>query len=131
MKRVIKPVYAMANISTQETGQSFILWIDSVGKNRKAKHGEIRVKAEYGNIEVEVGFKNGEYTTFQTSQEALNQFRKASDLKRYLIKMYSALLLHWNREISDTEFGAIAKYVKRGKTVDEAIQMIYDDRDTD
>lgn len=128
-EKLLKPVYAMANISRQQTGQPFSLWIDSIGKGRNTTHNALRVKAEANDVEVVVGFLNGEYTTFKTTKQTLLNFKESNALKSYIMKMKPALELHWNQEIDDTEFGLVARYVKRGKTVEEAIDKVFDERD--
>lgn len=123
-----KPVYAMANIVSRESGQPFDLWIDSQGSDRTTKHNCIRVKAKYNNTEVEVGFDKGEYTTFKTSESDLRNFKKSNDLKTYIIKMKPALEMHWNHELSDAEFGRVCVLVKKGSTVDDAIKYVIEER---
>jgi hypothetical protein len=116
------PIYSMANYIPRETGQPFRLWLDSAGKSRNNTHGGLRVKAEANNVEVDVGFdKNGEFTTWGTDTRDLKAFKELPKLKKYVIKMKPAIQLHWDGEITDTDFGAIAKLVSRGQSVDNAI----------
>jgi hypothetical protein len=120
----LSPVYTMANLSSRTTGQPFRLWVDSAGKQRLNSHHELRVKAEYNNVSVEVGFENGEYSTFQTSNQDLVRFKKSKELRNYIEKMQEPLQLHWDGEIEDIDFLTICKYVKNGMTPQNAIDRV-------
>jgi hypothetical protein len=119
------PIYSMANYIPRETGQPFKLWLDSAGKSRNNSHGGMRVKAEANNVEVDVGFdKHGEFTTWGTDPRDLKAFKEMSKLTKYMINMKPAIQLHWDGEITDTDFGAIAKQVSKGKSVEDAITEV-------
>lgn len=81
----MKQVFEMANLTREESGQPFDLWIDSAaGKARNTKHNEPRVKASNNGVRILAGFKNGEYTNFNTSKDKIRKFGKNTELKKKL-----------------------------------------------
>lgn len=117
----MKQIYEMANLTREESGQPFDLWINSAGKARNTKHNEPRVKASNNGVRILAGFKNGEYTNFNTPKDNIRKFGKNTELKEYLIKIKSLLELHWENKITDTEFLLIANLVKQGYEVLNAV----------
>lgn len=123
-------IYEMAKLTKQKSGQSFDIWIDSAGAERNTKHNEPRVKATNNGVTVIAGFKNGEYSNFQTSSHILKKFGEEKALKDYIIKMRPVIELHWEGKIDDGDFINIAKFVSKGygvlDAVDKAIEMLED-----
>lgn len=123
----MEQVYEMAKVTRQKSGQPFDIWIDSLGKERNAKHNNPRIKAINNGVTVIAGFKNGEYTNFQTPKDELQKFGEAAALKKYIIKMQPVIELHWEGKIDDGDFINIAKFVAQGyavlDAVDKAIKM--------
>lgn len=120
--------YEMANLTRSESGQPFDIWIDSAGKDRKTKHNEPRIKATNNGVSVIAGFKNGQYSNFQTAKDKLKKFGKTKELQEYIIKIKPLLELHWEGKITDSEFLLTASFVRRGydvlEAVDKAIEVI-------
>ena len=113
--------YEMANLTRTESGQPFDIWVDSAGKLRNAKHNEPRVKALNNGVSVIAGFKNGEYSNFQTPKDILKKFGKTKEVKSYIVKIKPLLELHWENKITDTEFLVTARFVKQGYDVLDAV----------
>lgn len=63
----------MAKLTRQKSGQPFDIWIDSLGQERNTKYNSPCIKATNNNIEVIAGFKDGEYTNFQTNKDKLQK----------------------------------------------------------
>ena len=120
--------YEMANLTRKDSGQPFDIWVDSMGKQRNTKHNEPRLKATNNGVTIIAGFKNGDYSNFQTSKDKIRQFGKNKELKEYVIKIKPLLELHWNNKITDSEFLLTANFVKQGynvlKAVDKAIEVL-------
>ena len=120
-------IFEMAKLTKQKSGQDFDIWVDSAGENRKAGHNNIRVKATNNGVEVIAGFRDSEYTNFQTSPETLRKFGKAKELKKYIIKIQPLLELHWEGKLDDADFINAAFFVKQGydvlTAVDKAIEL--------
>lgn len=114
-------VYKMANLTRQESGQPFDIWVDSAGKSRNVKHNEPRIKATNNGVTITAGFKKGEYSTFQTAKDKVRQFGKSKELEDYLIKIKPLLELHWENKITDREFLNIAVLVRDGYDVLDAV----------
>ena len=113
--------YEMANLTRQESGQPFDIWVDSAGKKRNTKHNEPRIKATNNGVTIIAGFKNGKYSTFQTAKDKVNKFGKNKELKEYLIKIKPLLELHWENKITDREFLNITVLVRDGLDVLDAV----------
>lgn len=79
-------IYEMAKLTRQKSGQPFDIWIDSLGSKRNTKHNSPRIKATNNNIEVIAGFKDGEYTNFQTNKDKLQNLVKQQHLEITLLK---------------------------------------------
>lgn len=120
-------IFEMAKLTREESGEPFDIWIDSAGKERNTKHNEPRIKAFNNGVTVIAGFKNGEYSNFQTAKDKLKRFGESSRLKKYVIKIRPILELHWENKITDTEFLVTARFVKQGydvlTAVDKAIEL--------
>ena len=119
--------YEMANLTRKNSGEPFDIWVDSAGKIRNAKHNEPRVKASNNGVTIVAGFKNGEYSNFQTAKDKIKQFGKNNELRNYLIKIKPLLELHWENKVDDQTFLNAASFVKRGydvlDAIDKAIEM--------
>lgn len=113
--------YEMANLTRKESGQSFDIWIDSAGKQRNTKHNEPRLKATNNDVTIIAGFKNGEYSNFQTAKDKIRQFGKNKELKDYITKIKPLLELHWENQITDREFLNIAVLIRDGYDVLDAV----------
>nr|CAI9751323.1 hypothetical protein DGKKSRWO_DGKKSRWO_CDS_0043 [uncultured phage]CAI9752185.1 hypothetical protein CVNMHQAP_CVNMHQAP_CDS_0043 [uncultured phage] len=119
--------FEMANLTRNNSGEPFDIWIDSAGKERNTKHNEPRVKASNNGVTIIAGFKNGKYSNFQTAKDKIKQFGSNKELEKYLIKIKPLLELHWENEIDDQTFLNAASFVKQGydvfDAVDKAIKM--------
>lgn len=116
--------YEMANLTRQKSGQPFDIWIDSLGKSRNTKHSEPRLKATNNGVTIIAGFKNGEYSNFQTAKDKIRQFGSNKELEEYLNIMKPAIELHWEGLIDDGDFINIAFLVKKGYNIFDAIEKI-------
>lgn len=114
-------LFEMANLSREDSGQPFDIWVDSMGKKRNTKHNEIRLKAANNGVTIVAGFENGEYSNFQTAKNKICKFGKNKELKSYIIKIKPLLELHWENKITDSEFLLTANFVKQGYDVLEAV----------
>ena len=119
--------YEMANLTRQNSGEPFDIWIDSASKNRNTKHNEPRLKASNNGVTIIAGFKNGNYSNFQTPKDKIKQFGKNKELKEYMIKIKPLLELHWEGKVDDLTFLNAASFVKKGYdilvAVDKAIEL--------
>lgn len=118
----MKPLYEMANLPRQKSGQPFDIWVDSIGKDRKVGHNEIRLKASNNGVTIIAGFKDGKFSNFQTPEYKITKFGKNRELKEYLITIKPLLTLHWNKEIDDLTFLLAAHIISKGCDVQTAIE---------
>lgn len=134
----MEQVFEMASMSKQKTRQPFSLWIDSEGKTRNPGHNGLRVKAVNNGVEVDVGFLNHSFTTYNTSPEDIKKFGHIRELKGYLEDIKPLLELHWDKEIEDGDFIAIATIYSKYKgnltlldSVEKAVDIIGDEDDVE
>lgn len=118
----MKPLYEMANLPRQESGQPFDIWVDSAGSARNTTHNEFRVKAFNNGATIVAGFKNGVYSNFNTPIQEIRKFGKNRELKNYLCKIKPLLDLHWENKITDGVFILSANLISKGCDVRTAIE---------
>lgn len=87
----------MANVSTQDTGLPYSIWIDSAGKDRKTSHNDphIKVKVDGKFIPVSIS-KNPQIL-------ARRNFEHSSEVLKWVCKYYDVLIKHWNKEFTDKQ----------------------------
>lgn len=122
----MKPLYEMANLPRQESGQPFDIWVDSAGSARGTTHNEFRVKAYNNGVTIVAGFKNGKFSNFQTPEYKITKFGKNRELKNYLCKIKPLLDLHWENKITDGVFILSANLIAKGCDVHAAIEKAID-----
>lgn len=106
-------IYEMARIHKEQINMPFELWIDSAGELRNTKHNDLRVKAYNNDTWITVGFDNGMFTTFKTTNEAIKKFGEITKLKKYITYIQPLLELHWKGKIFDNELINILEYINK------------------
>ena len=87
----------MANVSMKDTKLPYDVWIDSEGKNRKAKNDYPRLIVDCNGDMIPVSIsKNPEILV----KKKISEFPKVSS---WIKKYFATLLQHWNKEITDRE----------------------------
>lgn len=89
--------FEMANVSKEDTGLPYDIWIDSNGKDRKIGHNSPRIKVDVEGDRIPVSISND--PKILVSKE----IPKFSIIKRYIIKYLDVFLKHWNKEITDRQ----------------------------
>lgn len=130
MKLMIREMdyfYEMANLKSKDTGESFDMWIDEVGKNRGTKHNLPRFKPKKGGVELDI-IIDGDIVKFDKQPtNKLHKFGPYKDALKFVEKFKKPLLMHWNQEITTLELGNIIALVNKKKfTIDDAIEFILD-----
>lgn len=105
--------YEMARIHKEQIDMPFELWIDSAGELRNTKHNDLRVKAYNNDTWITVGFDNGIFTTFKTTNEAIKKFGEITKLEKYITYIQPLLELHWEGKIFDNELINILEYINK------------------
>lgn len=90
--------FEMANAVKEDTGLPYNIWLDSVGKNRKNKHSEPRIKVEVDNDFIPVIICDNPYIPIEGKT-----FKKFSIIKKFIIDNKDILLQHWNKQLTDKE----------------------------
>lgn len=110
-------LFETININGEDSGQPFDILIDSVNK----QSNELKLKVANNGVTIIAGFKNGEYSNFQTAKDKLRKFGKNKELKNYMIKIKPLLEFYWKNKITDYEFLLAVKFIKQGYDVLEAV----------
>ena len=128
MKKLIRPIYGMANLTRSDIDEQFEVWIDEAGKNRKVPHGA-RIKAEANNVEISIKLLTDGTIDFVNPKGKFNdkikKFQYGNDALAFAERFQAPIMMHYNKEISTTDLLLIIRLViKRGKSVEEAIQEV-------
>ena len=92
-----KHIDEMANVSKQDTGLPYSVWIDSEGKDRVAPHNVPRLKVDVDGDRIPVSISD---TPKILVNKNIPQFSKISS---WIIKYKNVLLQHWNKELTDRQ----------------------------
>ena len=87
----------MANVSTQDTGLPYSIWIDSAGKDRKVSHNDPHVKVVDGK------FIKPVYISKNPEILVGRKFEHSAEVLKWLRKYYDVLIKHWNKELTDKQ----------------------------
>lgn len=87
----------MANVSKNDTGLDYDLWIYSAGIDKKTKHNEPRIKVDVNGNRIPVSISSNPKIL---TSDKIKGFNKIKD---YIIKYENVLLKHWNKEYTDKQ----------------------------
>ena len=90
-------LYEMANVSKQDTGLPYDIWIDSLGKDRKIEHNPPRIKVDVEGDLVPVSLEEEPRILVD------KKIRKFSLIRKYIKKYLNIFFFFFNKEISDRE----------------------------
>lgn len=99
LKRVISEdlMFEMANVSKQDTGLPYDIWIDSNGKDRNVGHNSPRLKVDVDGDRIPVSISKDPKILVDKKIPKFNQVRD------YIIKYLDVFIKHWNKEITDRQ----------------------------
>lgn len=86
------PAYEMANVSKEDTGLPYDLWIDSIGVDRKGKHSSPRLKVQVNGKLIPVLISENPDIPDSLKRKGIKDFPHLSEVKKY-IKAYLKVLL--------------------------------------
>lgn len=87
----------MANVSKEDTGLPYDLWIDSEGKDRKTQHSMPRLKVDVNGDRIPVSIEQNPKIL------ADKEIPKFARVKKYIQKYYNVFIKHWNKELTDKQ----------------------------
>ena len=100
----------MSNISKEDTGLPYDIWIDDSGKDRKVRYNSPRLKVDLGNGK-SVSIKIDERPVVLAGDKT---FRKSKEVLDWVSDNSDILLKHWNKEMSTSELiSALIKEVDK------------------
>lgn len=92
-------LYEMANVSKQDTGLPYDIWVDSAGKDRRVSHGP--------RIKVAVNGKSRRMPEISISDnpelKAGRPFEGMNVVIKWVQKYKDVLLKHYNKELTDKQ----------------------------
>ena len=92
-----KHIDEMANVSKQDTGLPYSIWIDSEGRDRVAPHDIPRIKVDVNGDKIPV-------TISDTPKILVNKdIPRFTQVASWIIKYKQVLLKHWDKELSDKQ----------------------------
>lgn len=94
----------MANISKEDTGLPYDLWVDSLGKDRKTPHNEPRLKVEVNHQYIPVTISDSPEIP-ESVQKTLgaDSFKDFTKIKKYIIAYRKILMAHYLRQLTDKQ----------------------------
>lgn len=87
----------MANVSKDDTGLPYDIWIDSEGKLRKVGHNSPRIKVDVDGDRIPVSISQNPMILVD------KKIPKFNLIKNYVIKYFDVLIKHWNKELTDKQ----------------------------
>lgn len=94
----------MANVSKEDTGLPYDLWVDSLGKDRQTTHHEPRLKAAVDHQYIPVTISaNPEIPESVKSTLGISTFKNFPKVKEYIIAYYKILTAHYLRQLTDKQ----------------------------
>lgn len=88
--------FETANLTTEDSGLPYNVWLDSAGKDRNVEHNTPRLKVEVDN----------EFIPMSISKDdvwSLKDFKKKSVMVKWIMDNYDVLIRHWNKELTDRQ----------------------------
>lgn len=119
-------LFEMANIEKEDTGLPYNIWIDSLGKDRKGKHNDPRIKIQIKEdnllpIDVTDDPQVPEGVLKVLGDEFIKKFAK---VKNYIKAYKEVFLAHYNKEISDAQATSLLKTIGKATSAIEKLHKI-------
>lgn len=125
---IYEPLYEMANISRNTTGENFELWIDDSGKDRNVGHNLPRFKPKTNGIELDIVIDGDKIYIDNPNPRKIKKFKYSKEALEFVERFKKPLLMHWNREIDTAQLGTIFTLViKKKYTIEDAIKFVIED----
>lgn len=125
---IYEPLYEMANISRNTTGENFELWIDDSGKDRNVGHNLPRFKPKTNGIELDIVIDGDKIYIDNPNPRKIKKFKYSKEALEFVERFKKPLLMHWNRKIDTAQLGTIFTLViKKKYTIEDAIKFVTED----
>lgn len=91
--------FEMANVSKEDTGLPYDLWIDSAGDFRK-RHGP-RIKVQVNNTLIPITISDNPDIPKSAKKGGISNFPHLAEIKKYIKAYKEILLAHYKKQLSD------------------------------
>ena len=97
-------LFEMAQVSKDDTGLPYDLWIDGMGKDRNNTHNTPRIKVRVKDKLIPMTIdKDNPDIPESVKKMGTTTFKGISKIRKYIKEYYSVFMKHWNREITDKQ----------------------------
>lgn len=117
-----EPDYEMANVSKDDTGLPYNIWIDSLGKDRQNKHNSPRIKVDVNGKLIPVTIGDNPDIPESVKKTGTKDFACIAEVKKYIRAYKDVFLAHYNRQITDRQ--ALNLLVDISKAEEGKIQIV-------
>lgn len=94
----------MANVSKEDTGLPYDLWVDSSGKDRATPRNEPRLKVVVDNQYIPITISdNPEIPEGVQKTLGITSFKDFTKVKKYIIAYKKILMAHYLRQLTDKQ----------------------------
>lgn len=98
-----EPAFEMANVSKQDTGLPYDLWIDSMGKDRKVQHSEPRIKVQVDSQFIPVILSENPQIPESAKKNGAVEPKNFKIIQKYIKAYLRVFLAHYNHLITDRQ----------------------------
>ena len=114
--------YEMANVSKDDTGLPYNIWIDSLGKDRQNKHSLPRIKVDVNGKLIPITIDDNPDIPESVKKTGTKDFARIAEVKKYIRAYKDVFLAHYNRQITDRQ--ALNLLVDISKAEEGKIQIV-------
>lgn len=107
--------YEMANVSKEDTGLPYDLWIDSIGSDRNSKHSAPRLKVRIDGKFIPVLLSDNPDIPDSVKKAGIKDFPHLSEIKKYIKAYLDIFLAHYNKELTDKQALNILSTIDRAQ----------------
>lgn len=106
--------FEMANVSKDDTGLPYDLWIDSAGDSRR-KHGP-RVKVQVNNTFIPLIISDNPDIPKSVKKNGVSDFPHLAEIQKYIRAYKEILLAHYRKQLSDKNTLLLLETIEKADT---------------
>jgi len=106
--------FEMANVSKDDTGLPYDLWIDSAGDSRR-RHGP-RVKVQVNNTFIPLIISDNPDIPKSVKKNGVSDFPYLAEIQKYIRAYKEILLAHYRKQLSDKNTLLLLETIEKADT---------------
>lgn len=106
--------FKMANVSKDDTGLPYDLWIDSAGDSRR-KHGP-RVKVQVNSTFIPLIISDNPDIPKSAKKNGVSDFPHLAEIQKYIRAYKEILLAHYRKQLSDKNTLLLLETIEKADT---------------